>query len=82
MTDIDKLIDFLGLVVMECPSCGNKVITTCSFGSGAYRCDKCSPEDIIRFDYLSDDTLKKNREENYDMLVEYLKEHYPSYMIN
>lgn len=82
MTDIDKLIDFLGLVVMECPSCGNKVITTCSFGSGAYRCDKCSPGDMIRFDYLSEDTLKKNREENYDMLVEYLKEHYPSYMIN
>ena len=82
MTDIDKLIDFLGLVVMECPVCGNKIITTCSFGSGAYRCDKCSPGDMIRFDYLSEDTLKKNREENYDMLVEYLKEHYPSYMIN
>lgn len=82
MKDIDKLINSLGLVVKECPSCGNKIITTCSFGSGAYHCDKCSPGDIIRFDYLSEDTLKKNREDNYDMLVEYLKEHYPSYMFN
>ena len=82
MKDIDKLINSLGLVVKECPSCGNKIITTCSFGSGAYRCDKCSPKDIIRFDYLSEDTLKKNREDNYDMLVEYLKEHYLSYVFN
>lgn len=73
MKDIDKLINSLRLVVKECPSCGNKVITTCSFGSGTYRCDKCSPEDNIRFDYLSEDTLKKNREENYDMLVEYVR---------
>ena len=77
MNDIDKLINDLGLVVMKCPSCGNKIITTCLFGSGAYHCEKCSPGDIIRFDYLSEDTLKKNREDNHDMLVEYLKEHYP-----
>ena len=82
MKDIDKLVDSLGLVVMKCPVCENKIITTCSFGSGAYHCYKCSPEDIIRFDYLSEETLKKNREENYDMLVEYLKEHYSLYMID
>lgn len=80
MKDIDKLMDFLGLVVMECPSCGNKIITTCSFGSGAYHCEKCSPEDIVRFDYLSKDFLKKNREENYDMLVEYIMKHYSTYL--
>ena len=80
MKDIDKLIDSLGLVVKECLSYGNKIITTCSFGSGAYRCDKCSLGDIIRFDYLSEDTLKKNREENYDMLVEYVMEHYSTYL--
>ena len=76
MNNIDKLINDLGLVVKECPSCGNKVITTCLFGSGAYHCDKCSPGDIIRFDYLSEESLKKNREENHDMLVEYIRKHY------
>ena len=80
MADIYKLMDFLGLVVMECPSCGNKIITTCSFGSGAYHCEKCSLDDIIRFDYLSEDTLKRNREENYDMLVEYIMKHYSAYL--
>lgn len=80
MKDIDELINILGLVVMECPSCRNKIITTCSFGSGAYHCDKCSPEDIIRFDYLSEETLKKNREENYDMLAEYVRKHYFTYL--
>ena len=80
MTDIDKLIDSLGLVVMKCPCCGNKVITTCSFGSGAYRCDKCSPEDIIRFDFLSEDSLKKIREDYHDMLVEYVRKHYSTYL--
>lgn len=80
MKDIDKLIDSLGLVVKECPFCRNKIITTCLFGSGVYRCDKCSPEDIIRFDYLSEETLKKNREDNYDMLVEYIIEHYSTHL--
>ena len=80
MKDIDKLMDSLGLVVKECPVCGNKIITTCSFDSGAYRCDKCSPEDIIRFDYLSEGTLKKNRKENYDMLVEYVRKHYSTHL--
>ena len=80
MKDIDKLIDSLGLVVMKCPFCGNKIITTCSFGSGSYHCDKCFPEDIIRFDYLSEDTLKKNREENYDMLVEYIMKNYSTHL--
>ena len=42
MCDIDELMDSLGLVVIECPVCGNKIITTCSFGSGEYRCEKCS----------------------------------------
>ena len=42
MSDIDELMDSLGLVVIECPVCGNKIITTCSFGSGEYRCEKCS----------------------------------------
>lgn len=76
MNDIDKLINDLGLVVMKCPSCGNKIITTCLFGSGAYHCEKCSPEDIIRFDYLSEESLKKNREDNHDMLVEYIRKHH------
>ena len=80
MKDIDKLMDSLGLVVMKCPVCGNKIITTCSFGSGAYRCDKCSPEDIIRFDYLSEEALKKNREENYDLLVEYIMKNYSTHL--
>ena len=80
MKDIDKLMDSLGLVVMKCPVCGNKIITICSFGSGAYRCDKCSPEDIIRFDYLSEETLKKNREENYDILVEYIMKNYSTHL--
>lgn len=80
MKDIDKLINSLGLVVMKCPVCGNKIITTCSFGSGAYHCDKCSQGDIIRFDYLSEDTLKKNRDDNYDMLVDYVRKHYSTYL--
>ena len=80
MKDIDKLMDSLGLVVMKCPVCGNKIITTCSFGSGAYRCDKCSPEDIIRFDYLSEEALKNNIKENYDMFVEYIMKNYSTHL--
>lgn len=79
--DVDRLLKFLGLIVMKCPFCGNKIITSCTFGSGAYHCDKCSSyEEMIKFDYVSEETLRKNQEEHRDMLVEYLKEHYSSYL--
>lgn len=44
--------------VFKCPWCGNLIVTSVLFGSGAVRC-KCNDE-IIHFDYVSDKALKEN----------------------
>lgn len=55
--------------VFKCPFCGNLIVTSVLWGSGAVRC-KCNNE-IIHFDYLSDENLKKNQQKYKDLIKRY-----------
>lgn len=58
--------------VFECPQCGNLIVTSVVFGSGACRCDKCSPNEFIRFDYVSKDAIEANQKKYRHLLKDYL----------
>lgn len=58
--------------VCECPHCGNLIVTSVWNGSGAYTCP-CSPGELLRFDYVSDDYLKRNQEKYADLIKAHLK---------
>lgn len=66
------------LIVQTCPFCGEKIVTTVTFGSGIYMCPKCNPEHDfsrkITFDYMSQEIIEKNQEENYEILKNYILE--------
>ena len=62
--------------VVKCPNCGKLIVTSVSFGSGAFCCPVCSEGryEPIRFDFVSAEAIKKNHEEYADILKDYLYE--------
>lgn len=60
--------------VIECPQCGNLILTDVSFGSGCCCCEKCSPNEFLHFDFVSREALKNNQEKYADFINEHLEE--------
>lgn len=60
--------------VCECPDCGELIVTSVSFGSGAFCCPKCSngQYEPIHFDFVSKEEIKKNQEKYKDLIEQYL----------
>ena len=58
--------------VFKCPFCGNLIVTSVLWGSGATHC-KCNDE-IIRFDYVSEETIKENQKKYRKLIEEYYKD--------
>ena len=65
---------FFNPYVIECPQCGNLILTDVTFGSGCCSCEKCSPKEFMRFDSVSKEALQKNQEKYADFLNEQLVE--------
>lgn len=54
--------------VVTCPVCGKKIVTEVDvFGSGAFSCN-CGMYEPIRFDFVSDEDIKKNQEKYNDII--------------
>lgn len=47
--------------VVECPQCGNLILTSVMFGSTCCSCKNCSPNEFLHIDFISKETLKENQ---------------------
>lgn len=59
--------------VVICPACGKKIVTEVNaFGSGAFSCD-CGMYEPIRFDFVSNEDIKRNQEKYANIIEEWKK---------
>jgi DNA-directed RNA polymerase subunit M/transcription elongation factor TFIIS len=56
--------------VMKCPQCGNLILANVILGSCCCSCDKCSPKEFIRFDFILKEALKENQNKYRDFINE------------
>lgn len=77
---MNKLGLFMGEpYVIACPQCGHKIVTHVMFGSGAVSCPKCSPGEVLHFDYIKEEDIRENQKENLELIKKYYEEYGKSF---